>query len=220
MASSISEEQTNEIGLPPADEIPVLEPPQPDKSVLAGYLIKGARRILSVGNDTNPEILSTIIREATRRLSAAKFLLEDTPENRPTFKSTAPEWPHYAKPENQAIFHEWARASFRLVFRLEKQPETPFLPLDTPSIKGLEIFATRSGETRFYGVWTAASGVFIGWMRIQPQISGIDSDYAVGEILGRSIFDAISIDLNGHMAIDRFTRLLKEAAWDLGVAGG
>jgi hypothetical protein len=56
-------------------------------------------------------------------------------------------------------------------------------------------------------------------MRIQPHIAGVDSDYAVGEILGRPLFLGITLDLSGHMAIDRFVQGLKEVAWDLGVAG-
>jgi hypothetical protein len=57
-------------------------------------------------------------------------------------------------------------------------------------------------------------------MRIQPQVAGIDSEYAVGEILGRAVFNMISIDLSGHAAIDKFVIALKEAAWDLGLADG
>jgi hypothetical protein len=214
------EDKAKEFVLPPADEMPILEPRLEEKPVLAGYLIKGARRILNIGTEANPETMASAIREASRRLSAARFLLEDHPDRQTGTKSTVPEWPQHLKPENQAAFHEWVRAFFRRVFQLGKQPDTPFIPLDAPIVKGLAIFAAKSGETSFYGAWTAASGVFIGWMRIQPQISGIDSDYAVGEILGRTIFEAVSIDLSGHAAVDRFVRLLEEAAWDLGLAGG
>ena len=87
-------------------------------------------------------------------------------------------------------------------------------------VRGLKVYAARSGNTRFYGAWVEWSGTFIGWMRIQPHIAGIESDYAVGEILGRPVFMGITLDLSGHDAIDKFTHALKEAAWDLGVAGG
>ena len=82
----------------------------------------------------------------------------------------------------------------------------------------MTVYAVRSGATRFYGAWTELGGNFTGWMRIQPQVSGIESDYAVGEILGRPVFTTISIDLSGHDAVDKFTQALKETAWDLGVA--
>jgi len=85
---------------------------------------------------------------------------------------------------------------------------------------------------------------FVGWMRIQPHIAGIESDYAVGEVFGRPVFMGITnfaqqisrakfgtkpsasadgwvtLDLSGHDAVDRFSLALKNAAWDLGVADG
>ena len=129
-----------------------------------------------------------------------------------------PDTLHREKPPNQACFHEWVRATYMRVFGCEKQPDGPMFPVEAPTVRGLIVYAARSGQTRFYGAWIERSGVFIGWMRIQPQVSGIESDYAVGEILGRPVFAAISIDLSGHDAIDRFTRELKETAWDLGLA--
>ena len=57
-------------------------------------------------------------------------------------------------------------------------------------------------------------------MRIQPAIEGVDSDYAIGEVLGRQLFMGISLDLSGHMAIDKFQQVLKEVAWDLGAEEG
>jgi len=84
----------------------------------------------------------------------------------------------------------------------------------------LTVYVAKSGNTRFFGVWTKRSGVFIGWMRIQPNIAGIESDYAVGEVLGRPVFMGITLDLSGHDAVDKFAQALKEAAWDLGLAGG
>ena len=93
--------------------------------------------------------------------------------------------------------------------------------MPTPLSSGsLSINGARSGKTRYYGAWIERSGVFVGWLRIQPQVVGIDADYAVGEVLGRSVFVGVTSDLDGHDAIDRFADALKEAAWDLGVAGG
>jgi len=57
-------------------------------------------------------------------------------------------------------------------------------------------------------------------MRTQPVVVGVDSEYAVGEVLGRPLFMGVVIDLSGHDASDRFSAALKNAAWDLGVAGG
>src|SRR4030066_121268 len=66
------------------------------------------------------------------------------------------------------------------------------------SVKGLAVYAVRNGNSRFFGAWIERSGVFIGWMRIQPHISGIDSDYAVGEVLQRPVFMGITLDLSGQ----------------------
>jgi hypothetical protein len=141
----------------------------------------------------------------------------------PRHPETAPGCPdmlHRERPANQAAYHEWILAVYRRVFHSETRHEGPMLPLETPAVRGLTIYGVKCGETRFYGAWIERSGVFIGWMRIQPHISGIDSDYAVGEVLGRSIFMGITLDLSGHDAVDKFTRALKVAAWDLGVAEG
>jgi hypothetical protein len=131
-----------------------------------------------------------------------------------------PDMLHRERPANQAAYHEWVHAVHMSVFRCEKQPDEPIITLDAPTVKGLTVYAAKSGETRFYGAWIERSGVFVGWMRIQPHIAGVDSDYAVGEVLQRPVFIGISLDLRGHDAIDRFTVSLKNAAWDLGVADG
>jgi hypothetical protein len=39
-------------------------------------------------------------------------------------------------------------------------------------------------------------------------------------VLGRQLFMGISLDITGHMAIDKFQQALKEVAWDLGAADG
>jgi hypothetical protein len=141
----------------------------------------------------------------------------------PPHPGTSPGCPdtlHREKPKNQACFLEWAQAMFLRVFRVEKRPEGPMVTLDAPAVKGLTIYAAKNGETRFYGAWIERSGVFVGWMRIQLHIAGVDSNYAVGEVLQRSVFMGITLDLSGHDAVDRFTLALKNAAWDLGVADG
>ena len=124
---------------------------------------------------------------------------------------------HRERPANQAAFHEWVLAVYWRVFHSETRPDGPMLPLETPAVRGLTIYGVKCGETRFFGAWIERSGVFIGWMRIQPHIAGIESDYAVGEVLGRPVFMGITLDLSGHDAVEKFTQSLKEAAWDLGV---
>ena len=126
---------------------------------------------------------------------------------------------HRSKPANQAAFHKWVGGIFRRVFRGETRPEGLMLPVDTAPVKGLTVYGAKCGETTFYGAWMARLGVFVGWMRIQPQIAGIGSNYAVGDVLGRPVFVGISLDLSGHNALDKFTMALNEAAGDLGVDG-
>jgi len=125
----------------------------------------------------------------------------------------------WAKPCNQADFHDWLRKTHLRVFRSMDRP-FGIVPIEAPVVKGLTVYAAGSGQMKFFTAWTEQGGTFIGWMRIQPHFSGIDSDYAVGEVLGRPVFVGISLDLSGHDAIDKFVLALKEAAWDLGLAGG
>jgi len=139
----------------------------------------------------------------------------------PPHPGTAPGCPdqlHRERPVNQAAYHDWIQAMSRRVYRLEHMIEGPMVPIDTPTINGLTVYGVKNGNSRFYGAWIERSGVFIGWMRIQPHIAGVDSDYAVGEVLQRPVFMGITLDLSGHDAEDKFTRALKEAAWDLGLA--
>jgi len=139
----------------------------------------------------------------------------------PPHPGTAPGCPdtlHRERPANQAAFHEWVQAVFMRVFHSETRPDGPMLPFDAPTVNGLTVYGVKCGEMRFYGAWIERSGVFIGWMRIQPHIAGIESDYAVGEVLQRPVFIGITLDLSGHDAVDKFTQALKATAWDLGVA--
>jgi len=111
-------------------------------------------------------------------------------------------------------------ADGRTIFQIECFPDSPIFTLDAPAVKGLVIYGARCGALKFYAAWVGWTGIFLGWMRIQPHFAGIESDYAVGEVLGRPVFMGITLDLSGHDAVDKFTQALKEAAWDLGVAGG
>ena len=158
-------------------------------------------------------IIETPVRESTIR---HKRPLPPHPGTTPG----CPDMLHRAMPPNQAAYHEWVHAVYRRVFRSETCPEGPMIPVEAPTVKGLTVYGAKCGESRYFGAWIERSGVFIGWMRIQPHIAGIDSDYAVGDVLGRPLFLGISLDLNGHMALDRFCQALKEAAWDLGLADG
>jgi hypothetical protein len=140
----------------------------------------------------------------------------------PPHPGTAPGCPdqlHRERPVNQAAYHDWIQAMSRRVFRLDHMIEGPMVPIDAPIVKGLTVYAVKNGNSRFFGAWIERSGVFVGWMRIQPHLAGVDSDYAVGEVLQRPVIMGMSLDLSGHDAIYMFTQALKEAAWDLGVLG-
>ena len=80
------------------------------------------------------------------------------------------------------------------------------------------IYAARCGTFKFYAAWVGWSGTFTGWMVVRPAVEGIDSECGIGEVLGKPVFLGITMDLNGHMAVDRFVQGLKTVAWDLGVA--
>jgi len=123
-------------------------------------------------------------------------------------------------PSNQATFHDWLHHASLTVFQCERRPHGPIFPIDPPTVKGLTTYGARCGTTKFYAAWVEWSGTFLGWMRVQPQVIGVESDYAVGEVLERPLFRGITIDLSGHDALDRFSAALRSAAWDLGVAGG
>ena len=134
MAASTVVEATSEYPLATPDEFPSLEPAPPDKLDMVRYLVSGARRILNPGKEESLETLSTAIHAATRRLAAARFLLKDPASSHPQYLTSAPDWLHRAKPENQAAFHEWACATFMRVYRLEKQPDGPMLPSEAPDV--------------------------------------------------------------------------------------
>ena len=108
-------------------------------------------------------------------------------------------------------------ADGRTIFHCESFPDSPIFTLDAPAVKGLVIHCAGCGTFKFYAAWVEWSGTFILWLKVQPAIEDVDSDYAVGEVLGRPVFNGITIDLSGHDAIDMFSTAWKNVAWDLGV---
>ena len=123
-------------------------------------------------------------------------------------------------PANQLAFQDWLRLAAIEIFGCDSLPDWPIFSLDPPSVNGLVIHAARCGPFKLFAAWVAWSGTFLGWMRIQPAVEGIDSDYAIGEVLGRQLFIGISLDMSGHTAVDRFLQVLKGMAWDLGAGDG
>jgi hypothetical protein len=121
-------------------------------------------------------------------------------------------------PAGQLAFEDWLLSASTDIFGCASLPDSPIFTMNPPSVKGLVIYAAQCGTFKFFAAWVAWSGTFLGWMRVQPAIEGVDSDYAIGEVLGRQLFEGISMDINGHSAIDKFRRVLKEVAWDLGAA--
>jgi hypothetical protein len=57
----------------------------------------------------------------------------------------------------------------------------------------------------------------MGWMRMRPHICGIDTVYAVWEVLGTLVLIGMPQELSGQDALDICTLTLKEAARNLGV---
>jgi len=132
----------------------------------------------------------------------------------------SPIMPFPPMPAGQLAFQDWLHSAAIDIFGCGSLPDSPIFTMDPPSVKGLVIYAAQCGPFKFFAAWVAWSGTFLGWMRIQPAIEGVDSDYAIGEVLGRQLFMGISLDITGHMAIDKFKQALKEIAWDLGAADG
>jgi len=111
-------------------------------------------------------------------------------------------------------------ADGRTIFQYESFPDSPIFSLGAPAVKGLVIYSASCGTLKFYTAWVESTGTFIGWMKVQPAVEGVDSDFGVGELFGKRLDSKISLDLSGHDAIDKFSQALKNAAWDLGVAAG
>jgi hypothetical protein len=56
---------------------------------------------------------------------------------------------HRERPPNQAAYHEWVQSMSMRVYRLDHMIEGPMLPIDTPNVKGLTVYAVKNGNRRF-----------------------------------------------------------------------
>ena len=129
-------------------------------------------------------------------------------------------WPIPPIPIDQLDFQEWIHVAAASIFGCDGLPDWPIVTVDAPKVKGLIIYAARCGTFKFYAAWVESTGTFIGWLKVQPAVEGVDSDFGVGEVFGKRLDSKISLDLSGHDAIDKFSQALKNAVWDLWVAGG
>jgi hypothetical protein len=107
-------------------------------------------------------------------------------------------------------------ADGRTIFHCESFPDSPIFTLDAPAVKGIVIYGARCGTMKFYVAWVEWSGTFVGWMVIRPAVEGVDSDFGIGEVFGKPIDSKISMDLKGHLVIDRFIQELRKVAWAIG----
>ena len=129
-------------------------------------------------------------------------------------------WPIPPMPYDQLDFQEWIRVAAASIFGCDGLPDWPIVTMDAPKVNGLMIYAAQCGTFKFYAAWVEWSGTFIGWLKVQPAVEGVDSDFGIGEVFGKRLDSKISLNLKGHLAVDRFSQTLKNAAWDLGVADG
>jgi hypothetical protein len=53
-------------------------------------------------------------------------------------------------------------------------------------------------------------------MVVRPAVEGINSDFWIGEKFGKPIDSKISMDIKGHLTVDRFVRELGKVAWAIG----
>jgi len=96
--------------------------------------------------------------------------------------------------------------------------------VEAPKVKGLVVYGAglKGTGTRYFAAWTEWGGTFIGWMRVRPNLAAEEQDsvYAIGEVLGRSVFRIEDCpSYNMHDALELFQRALQQAAEDLGVSG-
>ena len=94
------------------------------------------------------------------------------------------------------------------------------MAIEAPAVEGLSIYGATNVQTRFYGAWIRRSGIFVGWMRMRPNLAGPEQDsvYAIGEVLGRQIFHSEhGVSLALLDALESFGRALLEAAQDMGL---
>jgi hypothetical protein len=119
-------------------------------------------------------------------------------------------------PPNQMAYQEWLLTATDTIFGCESLPDSPIFTLDAPAVKGLVVYGARCGTARFYAAWVETTGTFIGWLKVLPAIKGVDSDFGVGEVFGKPLDSKISMDIKGHLAVDRFFRELGKVAWAIG----
>ena len=96
------------------------------------------------------------------------------------------------------------------------------MALDVPKVGGMVIYGARlkGANMAFYGAWLEESDVFMGWMGTRPNMAGGEHDavHAIGEVLGRGIFEAGDANRgNENDPIMAFRRALDVAADDMGV---
>jgi len=108
-------------------------------------------------------------------------------------------------------------ADGRTIFQYASLPDSPIFTLDAPAVKGLVCYAARCGTLKFFAAWVEWPGTFVGWMVVRPAVEGVDSDFGVGEVFGKRLDSKMSLDLKGHLAVDRFVRELGKVAWAIGV---
>jgi hypothetical protein len=126
-------------------------------------------------------------------------------------------WPIPPMPIDQLDFQEWIRVAVASIFGYDGLPDWPIVTSDAPKVEGLIIYAALCGTFKFYAAWVESTGTFIGWLKIQPAVEGVDSDFGIGEVFGKWLDSKISMDLNGHLAVDRFVRELQMVVWAIGV---
>jgi hypothetical protein len=116
-------------------------------------------------------------------------------------------------PPDQMAYQEWLLTAATTIFQCESLPDSPIFTLEAPAVKGFVVYGARCGTSRFYAAWVESSGTFIGWLKVQPAIEGVDSDFGVGEVFGKPLDSKISVDSKGHLVIDRFVRELGKVGW-------
>ena len=150
-------------------------------------------------------------------------ILEDLSDQAPPASSfERPEtpdrsWPIPPMPIDQLDFQEWLRVAAASIFGCDGLPDWPIVTVDAPKVNGFIIYAAQCWTFKFYAAWVEWSGTFIGWLKVQPAVEGVESDYGIGEVLGKPIYSKITMDIKGHLAVDRFVRELRKVAWAIGV---
>jgi hypothetical protein len=125
-------------------------------------------------------------------------------------------WPTPRMPENQIVYQEWLLTAAATIFQCESLPDSPIFTLEAPAVKGLVVYGARCGTIKVYAAWVETTGTFAGWLVVRPVVGGVDSDFGVGKVFGKPLDSKISMDIKGHLAVDRFFRELGKMAWAIG----